>query len=275
MSLDKKEKKWFENTAVVIFLLLLCFPLGLFLMWQYTKWNKNVKVAVTTAIAVIILCNIPDIKNTAQEQRKMHNYKEVKKSEEKSKKDESKKEEKKETPKPDNQKEFTLSAGNYTGGFDLPVGDYKVEWVSGAGSLMSSNKVGSGGINTLVTDSVNKEVKDLKLPRYCCLNITGDVVVKVTYTKIEEGFKGKKKFDTIELSKGKYTAGKDFESGWYDIELISGDGTVDAYDKDNKVMMAENFGDDERKIKYFTNAQLKKDVVLRISGVKVRLINKK
>lgn len=283
--MDKKEKKWYQNTVVVIFLLLLCFPIGLFLMWEYTNWHKNAKIIVTTVIATVIVCNIPEIKNTAQEQRKMHNYKkeEAKKSEEKSKKDESKKEEKKEekkdkkkeTPKTDNNKEFTLCAGNYTGGFDLPVGEYKVNWVSGAGSLMSSNKVGNGGINALVTDSINKEVKNLKLFRYCCLNISGDVVVKITYSKIEEGYRGRNKFNTIELEKGKYIAGKDFESGYYDIELISGDGTVDAYDKDNKVMLAENFGKDERKIKYFTNAQLKKDVVLRISGVKVRLINKK
>lgn len=175
MSLDKKEKKWFENTVVVIFLLLLCFPLGLFLMWQYTKWDKNVKVAVTTAIAVIILCNIPEIKNAGIEQRKMHNYKkeEAKKSEEKSKKDESKKEEKKETPKPvikkeekkeekkeiNVAKEYTLCSGHYVAGADIPVGTCNVELVSGVGNVHSGLLV--GGINEVFGARATKNFKNL------------------------------------------------------------------------------------------------------------------
>lgn len=244
MSLDKKEKKWYQNTVVVIFLLLLCFPLGLFLMWQYTKWDKNVKVAVTTAIAVIILCNIPEIKNTAQEQRKMHNYKkeEAKKDEEKSKKDESKKEEKKEekkeTPKPVTKKEekkeekkeinvakeYTLCSGHYVPGADIPVGTCDVELISGIGNVHSG--LLAGGINEVFGTRATKNFKNLKLPLKDVLTITGDVKVKLTYTDIQDGFVGRKNGKEIVLNAGNYKCTVDIPEGIYNIVLVSGIGNV-------------------------------------------------
>lgn len=263
-------KKWYQTTPVIIFLILLCLPVGLYLMWN-SNWHKNVKYAVTAIIAIIILCNTNKIANAVKEPVNTKNYKQLKKEEKQSekvkKKEDTKQEEKRETK----DKEFTLSAGNYTAGFDLPVGDYKLKWVSGVGTVMSSNKVGSGGINTAFMD--NKEINNLKMSKYCLLNISNDLVVKVIYSKIEEDFKGKKKANTLELKPGKYTAGKDFEQGWYDIELIKGDGYIRTSNIEDGGL-AENFGKGERKIDYFTNANLKKGTEIEVSEVTVKLISK-
>lgn len=292
MSLDKKEKKWFENTAVVIFLLLLCFPVGLFLMWKFTNWNQNAKVAVTTAIAVIILCNIPEIKNAGIEQRKMHNYKkeEAKKSEEKSKKDESKKEEKKEekkeTPKPiikkeekkeekkeiNVAKEYTLCSGHYVPGADIPVGTCNVELVSGVGNVHSGLLV--GGINEVFGARATKNFKNLKLPLKDVLTISGDVKVKITYTDIESGFKGRKNGKELVLSAGNYICTKDIPGAIYNIQLVSGIGNVIS-NNGRDVGINEVFG--KEATKESKNIVLTSDKTkLIIKGdVKVKLIEQK
>lgn len=50
---SKKSKKWFKQTGWIIALLVIFWPVGLFLMWKYTKWQKWVKVAVSIAEVVI------------------------------------------------------------------------------------------------------------------------------------------------------------------------------------------------------------------------------
>lgn len=37
---DDNELKWYKKTGWIIFLLIFFFPVGLFLMWKYAKWNK-------------------------------------------------------------------------------------------------------------------------------------------------------------------------------------------------------------------------------------------
>ena len=43
-------KKWYQKTVWIIALLILFFPVGLFLMWKYTDWKKPVKWGVTVFI---------------------------------------------------------------------------------------------------------------------------------------------------------------------------------------------------------------------------------
>ena len=43
-------KKWYQKTGWIIALIILFFPVGLFLMWKYTDWKKPVKFAVTAFI---------------------------------------------------------------------------------------------------------------------------------------------------------------------------------------------------------------------------------
>ena len=58
--LDKKQnfkKRWYEKSGWIIFLLIAFFPLGLFLMWKYSRWNKMVKSIVSLFIMFCIISN--------------------------------------------------------------------------------------------------------------------------------------------------------------------------------------------------------------------------
>ncbi|MBQ3045171.1 MAG: zinc ribbon domain-containing protein [Clostridia bacterium] len=48
----KLRKKWYEKNWVIILFLIFCFPLGLFLMWKFSNWNKIAKIIVTIAFAI-------------------------------------------------------------------------------------------------------------------------------------------------------------------------------------------------------------------------------
>ena len=51
--MESYEKDWF-----VILMLILCFPVGLFLMWKYSKCHKIVKTIISVLlIAIVILSN--------------------------------------------------------------------------------------------------------------------------------------------------------------------------------------------------------------------------
>lgn len=48
-------KKWYQKTPWIIALLFLFFPVGLFLMWKYTNWNKYVKVGISAIFAIALV----------------------------------------------------------------------------------------------------------------------------------------------------------------------------------------------------------------------------
>lgn len=49
------DKKWYQNNLVIIGLLILFFPAGLFLMWKYAGWNRVVKWVITAFFALVVL----------------------------------------------------------------------------------------------------------------------------------------------------------------------------------------------------------------------------
>lgn len=49
------KKKWYQTTGGIIALLILFFPVGLFLMWKHATWNKTTKWIVTGIFAFFIL----------------------------------------------------------------------------------------------------------------------------------------------------------------------------------------------------------------------------
>lgn len=51
------KKKWYQSTGGIIALLILFFPVGLYLMWKHAAWNKTVKWVVTGVFAFFILVN--------------------------------------------------------------------------------------------------------------------------------------------------------------------------------------------------------------------------
>lgn len=50
--------KWYQKTWVIILFLIFFFPVGLFLMWRYSNWNKVVKGIVTGLFCILIITNI-------------------------------------------------------------------------------------------------------------------------------------------------------------------------------------------------------------------------
>lgn len=51
---DSDGQKWYQKTSWIIALLFLFFPVGLFLMWKYTNWNKYVKIGISAFIAIAL-----------------------------------------------------------------------------------------------------------------------------------------------------------------------------------------------------------------------------
>jgi hypothetical protein len=57
-------KKWYTETIWIIILVVLFFPVGLFLMWKYSQWNKAVKWIVTVTIAIFVLTSFASSNST-------------------------------------------------------------------------------------------------------------------------------------------------------------------------------------------------------------------
>jgi len=51
-------KPWYYESVVVVILLWLCFPIGLFLMWRGATWRQAVKVVITAAFVVLLTAGI-------------------------------------------------------------------------------------------------------------------------------------------------------------------------------------------------------------------------
>lgn len=47
--------KWYKTNLGIIALLILFFPVGIFLMWRYSTWHKYLKIGITTVFALFIL----------------------------------------------------------------------------------------------------------------------------------------------------------------------------------------------------------------------------
>lgn len=50
--------KWYQRTWAIILLLIIFFPVGLFLMWKYSNWSKIAKGVVTGFFALILVSNM-------------------------------------------------------------------------------------------------------------------------------------------------------------------------------------------------------------------------
>ena len=50
---EAEPQKWYQKTFGIILLLIFFFPIGLYLMWRYGKWNKTVKIVVTATLVII------------------------------------------------------------------------------------------------------------------------------------------------------------------------------------------------------------------------------
>lgn len=64
--MEKMEQKWYDKTWLVIVLLIIFFPLGLYTLWMNKNIKKGWKIAVSIIYGLIILSNFSNIKKTNQ-----------------------------------------------------------------------------------------------------------------------------------------------------------------------------------------------------------------
>lgn len=63
-------KKWYEKTRVIVLLLIFFIPVGVYLMWEYAKWSKGVKIGVSVLAGIVVIAALanpstPQTNNTA------------------------------------------------------------------------------------------------------------------------------------------------------------------------------------------------------------------
>jgi len=62
---NMNNKKWYQQTWGVVLMLVLFFPMGLYLMWKHAQWGKGVKIGVTSAL--VVLCALAGSGDSADE----------------------------------------------------------------------------------------------------------------------------------------------------------------------------------------------------------------
>jgi len=54
---NQTELKWYQKPTGIIILLIVFFPVGLFLMWKNEMWSKKTRWIVTGAIAILFIAS--------------------------------------------------------------------------------------------------------------------------------------------------------------------------------------------------------------------------
>ncbi len=247
-------KKFYEETWFSIVLLVVFFPIGLFTMWKYTNWKKNIKIIVTVSlIGLIVLSAIFSPKITTYSSEVTYTI-----PGEPAKPAVTKKVDNIQTkingeyvigmaPKEyatGKEKEFTTSqSGNYIAGEDFPEGVYDLVPVSGGGNVQGSglNEIMGVGGNDFYTNYFdNKEFK------------AGDSL----------------KVSGVSLKLVPQTNDKFFiPDGTYNLTAIEGGGNVTGSGL-NEIMGVEG---GSFYVRNYDNAKLTDGAKLRLSGVALEL----
>jgi len=66
-------KKWYEKNLSIILLLIFFFPVGLFLMWKYSNWNKVIKIVISIFFGIVLLSNMGSKKTNETATTKANN----------------------------------------------------------------------------------------------------------------------------------------------------------------------------------------------------------
>lgn len=51
----RKKRPWYKKDEYILLLLVVCFPVGLYLMWRYARWNQRAKMLFTAIIAFLVV----------------------------------------------------------------------------------------------------------------------------------------------------------------------------------------------------------------------------
>ena len=53
--METKNNEFYKSTWFIILMLVVFFPVGIFLMWKYTNWNKNLKIGISVFFAIMFV----------------------------------------------------------------------------------------------------------------------------------------------------------------------------------------------------------------------------
>nr|MBQ6242234.1 hypothetical protein [Lachnospiraceae bacterium] len=133
---------------------------------------------------------------------------------------------------------YTLSAGSYVVGVDIPAGRFKLTGISGQGNIMSSDYDGLKGLNSAVlpdsngTPTIVGIFSSYSISKGAYLYISQTGVIQLDYVSITSPCTGRSYSETpaYELVSGIYTVGEDIEPGAYKAVATSGQGNFIAGD---------------------------------------------
>jgi len=176
--------------------------------------------------------------------------------------------------------EYTLAAGYYVAGIDIPAGVFDAEAVSGKGFIRSSNAYNGGfseyfGIDD-GSDLYTQDFKNVKFPQFAILSIDSNLIAKLTYKDIKSDFTGRiyDEASAFDLGPGNYIVGEDFPAGIYKLIANSGQGLVSTSNISyGGICEMIGVNDPEFYIDGFWNAVLEDDAELSVTGgVNIKLI---
>ena len=154
---------------------------------------------------------------------------------------------------------FTLTAGRYTVGMDIPEGRYKIVAKENSGNIY----------NKYDTFNENLDAEDDDSPKIYKRLIIGDIVIITDALVVELSSKKANLLQNIirypigkeiTLKAGNYICGDDFKSGVYNIKRIKNRGVVSFDDS------GEAFGSEDNELKEIKNCLFKNNDYLGISG---------
>lgn len=163
----------------------------------------------------------------------------------------------------------TLLPGYYEIGVDIPAGTYDFDIASGKGNVTDIED----GINLIMgndskNDMYQKSYKNAELTNGSTLFLQ-QCSIKVTSS--DAGTTQKRDNSTakaVTFSSGKYTVGKDFQPGYYDITLVSGSGNVICMENQLNSIFSNNKG---LGVTAYKNVPFKDGYKLDVEGAKVSL----
>lgn len=166
----------------------------------------------------------------------------------------------------------TLVSGFYEIGTDIPAGTYNLAIASGSGNVIdaddSINLLMGSDTSMYQKDYKNAELKDgntLQI-RQCSIKITSNDAS--TQLKKRDNSSAK----AVKFSSGKYTCGKDFQPGYYDLKLVSGSGSVTCRDNELDGMMGEDASvAADVYVKEYKNVHFEKDFKLDLEGPTIQM----
>lgn len=149
--------------------------------------------------------------------------------------------------------EIQLGSGNYVVGVDIPVGVYDLSIESGVGYFESYfSRSYNNYYYYEVYDLIDKysnthgyEMYDIMLPEGTVFIVSG-MTVNMTSAKAEVSTKGTRSNplqNEVTLQPGMYAAGKDFESGVYNVVAVEGTGYVESDSYEYSGILNEYFSD--------------------------------